>query len=77
MLAQRANDVFRKFIAFVDIAADFADKTFFTFCFRLRFYILLVISVSHGILITHNTGFCNATDEHSMRIKVDILFYFQ
>ena len=77
MLAQRANDVFRKFIAFVDIAADFADKTFFTFCFRLRFYILLIVRISNGILITHNTRFCNAADEHSMRTKVDILFYLQ
>ena len=77
MFAQRADDIFRKFIAFVDISADFAYPAFFAFSLWLRFYVFLVVGVSHGILIAHNTGLCDAADEHSVSAKIYVVFHFQ
>ena len=77
MFAQRADDIFRKFIAFIDISADFAYPAFFAFSLWLRFYMFLVVGVSHGILITHNTGLCDAADEHSVSTKIYVIFHFQ
>ena len=72
MLAQRADDIFRKFISFIDISADFAHESFLAVCFRLRFYVLLVVGVGHGILIAHDTGFCDAADEHTVSAQINI-----
>ena len=73
MFAQWADDIFRKFIAFIDISADFAYPAFFAFSLWLRFYVFLVVGVSHGILIAHNTGLCDAADEHSVSAKIYVL----
>ena len=62
MFAQRADVVFRKLIAFVDISADFAYKAFLSFCLWLRFYIVLVVGVGHGLLVTHDAGFGDSSD---------------
>ena len=77
MFTQRADVVCRKFIALVDITADFADKTFLSFGFRFWFYVVLVVGVSHGILIAHDTGLCDAADEHSVSAEIHIVFYLQ
>ena len=77
MLAKRTDEVFRKLISFVDVAANFTNKAFFALCLRLRFYMFLIISISHSILITHNTGFSYLTDEHSVSAKIHVLLYFQ
>ena len=45
MFAQWADDVFRKFVSFIDISADFAYESFFAFCFWLWFYILLIVGM--------------------------------
>ncbi len=55
MFAQRADDIFRKFIAFIDVSADFAYPAFFAFGLWLWFYIFLIVGVSHGLLIVHDT----------------------
>ena len=57
-----ADIVVWEFIAFVDVTADFADEAFFTFCFRLRLYVFLVVGVGHGVLVTHNTRASCHTD---------------
>ena len=75
MLAQRADKVFRQFIAFIDITADLADKSFLSFGLWFRFYIILIVSLGHRFYIRDHTGFCNTADEHSMCIQIYILFY--
>ena len=38
---------------------------------------LLIVSVSHGILLTHDTGFCDTADEHSVCTQINIMFYLE
>ena len=77
MFTQWTDIIFRKFIAFVDISADFTYKSFLTFCFRFRFYIFLIIGVAHCLLVTYHAGFCHTADEHSVSSQIYILLYFQ
>ena len=77
MLAQRADDIFRKFIAFIDVSADFAYPAFFALGLWLWLYMFLVVGVSHGILIAHDTGLCDAADEHPVSAEIHIVFYLQ
>ena len=77
MFAQWADDIFRKFIAFINISANFADKAFFAFSLWLWFYMFLIVGVSHGLLIVHDTGLCDAADEHSVSTKIYVIFHFQ
>lgn len=77
VFAQRADDIFRKFISFIDISADFAHESFLAVCFRLRFYVLLVVGVGHSILIAHDAGFSDAADKHAVGAQINILLYFQ
>ena len=57
MFAQRADEVIRELVTFVDVAAYFADEAFFAISFWLRFYIFLIVGVSHGVKIVHDAGF--------------------
>lgn len=77
VFTQRADVVCRKFIALVDITADFADKTFLSFGFRFWFYVVLVVGVSHGFLIAHHAGFGHAADKHTVGTEIYIVFYFE
>ena len=52
MFAQRADEVIRELVTFVDVAAYFADEAFFAIGFWLRFYIFLIIGVAHCLLVT-------------------------
>ena len=74
MFAQRADEVIRELVTFVDVAAYFADEAFFAIGFWLRFYIFLIVGVSHGVKIVHDAGFGDTADEHSMGTKVYITF---
>ena len=77
MFAQRADDVFREFVAFVDVAADFADKAFLSFGLRFWFDVVLVVGVGHGLLVAHDTGFGDTANEHAMGSEVNILLYLE
>ena len=77
MLAQRADKVIRKFISFIDISADLADKSFLSLCFRLWFYIFLIVGIGHRIEIVHHAGLRHTADEHSMCAKINVLFHLQ
>ena len=77
MFAQRADEVIRELVTFVDVATYFADEAFFAIGFWLRFYIFLIVGVSHGVKIVHDAGFGDAADEHSMGTKIYILFNLQ
>ena len=77
MFAQWADDIFRKFIAFIDISADFAYPAFFPSVCGFGFTLFLIVGVSHGLLIVHDTGLCDTADEHSVSTKIYIIFYFQ
>ena len=37
----------------------------------------LIVGVSHGILIAHDTGLCHAADEHSVSAEIYVILYFQ
>ena len=43
VFAERADEVIRKYISFIDISADLADKAFLSFCVRFRLYVVLII----------------------------------
>ena len=66
MLAQRTDKVVWKHIPFIDISAYLAYKAFLSFRLRLRLNIVLVVGVSHGLLIAHNSGFRYGADEHAV-----------
>ena len=59
MFAQRANKVLRQFVALIDVAAHFANKSLLALCLWLGLYIILVIGISHGILIAHHPRLCH------------------
>ena len=77
MFAQRADEVIRELVTFVDVAAYFADEAFFAIGFWLRFYIFLIVGVSHGVKIVHDAGFGDTADEHAMGSEVNILLYLE
>ena len=77
MLAERTDEIIRQFIAFINVSTDLADKSFLSFCLRSGLYIVLVIGVCHGLTVVHNTCLCNGTDEHAVRIQINILVYLQ
>ncbi len=49
MFAERADEIFRKFITLVNISAHLAYESFLAFRFRLWFYIVLIVVVGHGL----------------------------
>ena len=73
MFAERADEVIRKYISFIDISADLADKAFLSFCVRFRLYVVLIICVSHCLFIIHYAGLCHGTDKHAVCVQVNIL----
>ena len=77
VFAQWADDVFREFVAFINVAADFADKAFLSFGLWFWFDIVLVVGVGHGLLVAHDAGFGDAADEHAVGSEVNVLLYFE
>ena len=75
MLADRADKIGRQGIALVNVAADFADITFFYRGLGFGLDVALIISISHGFLIGNQLGFFNRANKHSVCTKVDINFY--
>ena len=66
MFAERADEIFRKFITLVNISAHLAYESFLAFRCRLWFYIVLIVVVGHGLDFGDHTGLGNAADEHSV-----------
>ena len=77
MFAQRADEIIRESISFINESADLADESFPAGSFRLRFYIVLIVGVGHGLLVGNNTRFGHGTDEHAMGIKIDVVLYLE
>lgn len=77
MLAERANDIVRKLVAFVDISADYAYISLLALSLRFWFYIALVIIVRHSLHVGDYAGFRDGTDEHSVCIQIYILLNLQ
>ena len=77
MFAERADEIFRKLITFVNISAHLAYEAFLAFRCRLRFYIVLIVVVGHGLDFGDHAGLGNAADEHSVGVHVNVLLYFQ
>ena len=70
VFAERADEVFRKVLALVDVSADIAYPAF-DFFLRTRFHILLVEGVGHGIHIVENRALCDVAEEHEVASRVD------
>ena len=77
MLTERAYDIVRKLIAFIDISADLTYITLLAFRFRLRLNVLLVVCVGHGLLVREHSRLGHGADEHTMCIKIDIVLDLQ
>lgn len=77
VFAERADEIFRKLITFVNISAHLAYEAFLAFRCRLRFYIVLIVVVGHGLDFGDHAGLGNAADEHSVGVHVNVLLYFQ
>ncbi len=77
MFTQWANIIFRKFISFINISADLTYKAFLAFCLWLWFDVVLVVGVGHGLLVTHDAGFGDTADKHSVSSQIYVLLYFQ
>ena len=75
MLTQRADEIIREHIPFIDVTADFAYKTLLAFGLGLGLNIVLVIGVGHGILVAHDAGLSDRTDKHAVRAEIHILFH--
>ena len=77
MFAQRADKVCGQLAAFINEAANFADKPFFAFGLRFWFYVCLIIRVGHGFHTGEHPGFRDAADEHAMGPQIHILFHLE
>ena len=72
VFAYRTDKIRRKYIAFVNISADFADKTFlFQFCFRSRFNMIEIVLIGHRRNIGKNLFCCHISDKHHMRSEIN------
>ena len=77
MFAKRADKVLGQFIALIDIAADFADIALFPFGLGFGFDIVLIVGLGHRLFVGNHARLGHRTDEHSVRIEIDILLHFQ
>ena len=77
MFAQGADEIFRQGIALVNITADFADEALLAFGFRLRLYICVVVGVGHGFAVREHAGLGDGADEHTVCLKIHILFHLE
>ena len=77
MLAERADEIRREFIAFIDIAADFADPAFLLRGGLLRLDVVLIVGIGHGVEVGKRLGFRHAADEHAVGAEIDVVFDFQ
>ena len=77
MLADGAYKICRKFIPLVDISAYLTYKALLFFCLWLRFYMLLIVIVSHGLFSGDHSCLGDAADEHGMGSKILHGFHIQ
>lgn len=77
MLTKRTDIILRKLVAFVNITADLADKTFLSLGLRLGLDVFLIIRIRHGFSVGNNPGFGDFANEHSVCSEVYVIFYFE
>ena len=77
MLAEWADEIRWQLIAFIDVAANFADKTFFAIGLWFGFHILLIKGIGHGFHFGKHPGFRDAADEHAVSTQIHILFHLE
>ena len=77
MFAKGTDEILGKRVALVDISADFAHKAFFALCLWLGLDIAVIVAVGHCFLVGDDSCFCYRADEHTVGVKVDILFNFE
>ena len=73
MLAHRTDEICRKFLSFVDVAADRADPALaLRFC-RSRLDVLVVIGICRRRSISDRESIRKVCDEHDVGAKIDFL----
>ena len=77
MFAPGADKVGGKLLAFVDIAANFANVAFFIFCFGFGFDMAVVVTVGHAFFFCDYFGFGDTANEHTVSAYIHILLYFK
>ena len=75
MFAQRTDEVIREYVAFIDIAADLADKSFLAFGVGFRLDVVLIIGVGHRIDIVDDDlqvddNILNLEDDASLGVEI-------
>ena len=77
MLAPGADEVGGEFVAFIDVAADFADPFLLAACGGsgggLGLDVLLVVGVGDARAVAQHTGLHRHGDEHGVSAEVDAL----
>ena len=73
MVADRADEIGRKFLPFVNVVANRARPSFFLFFFwsRFRLYIVKVVAVTHAFCCRADKAFGYIRQENRMRIAID------
>ena len=77
MLAERADEIIRKGLALIDIAAHCADPALLALCLWFRLDVVLIIGIGHGLLIGHHAGFRHLADEHAVRPEIHVGLHLQ
>jgi len=72
MLAQGANVIIGKCIAFIHKAADLADIALLI-SFGLRLHILLIVRISHGLLVRELDTLGYITNKHDMGLQINLI----
>ena len=74
MFAQGADEILGQFIAFVEVAANFANKAFFLGLLGLRLDVCVVISISYAFAAAENFGIGDLADKHSVAAQIHALY---
>ena len=77
MFAERADEIFRKVLALVNVSADLADPAFLAFGLGLRLNICLIVGVGHRVLVADHAGFGDGAEEHAVRAEIDVILDFK
>ena len=75
MLAQRADEVCRKFFPFIHISADLADPAGLLLFYRLRLRLDMseIVCIGDTLFVTEHSAFSNLSNEQ--RVGLELFFF--
>ena len=74
MFAKRAYEVFGKFVSLIYVSANLTYISLLAFGFGLRFYIVLVVGICHGLRFGDHSGLGNIADKHAVRSEINVVY---